>query len=326
MNFLVSIGLLAMLLLSGCVLRELNEQSEQRLRTSDQQITALFPAVTAAGEVTTLSDPRFAAANVKAGMKAPYDFILNVGPGIYFLEQYDPSRIPVLFVHGIDGSPDNFKYLIERLDRQRFQAWVYYYPSGARLGLIADHMAHAVSQVELQYRMPTLIVVAHSMGGLVARGFLLRRQSDGLHIPLFISLSTPWSGSNAAQIGLDLSPSVVRSWHDMAPASEYLRSLFYTQTAGRISLPPLTRHELLFSYKKGSSSFGASSDRVVTVASELRAEAQDEAAGVYGFDDTHMGILEDPQVSLRVNKLLDDAALAWRELDARSETPGALAR
>ena len=306
MNCLVWIGLLAMSLLSGCVFRQLNEQSEQRLRTRDAQMTAIFSAVTAAGKITTLSDPRFATENVRAGMWAPYDFILNEGPGVYFLEKYDPSRIPVLFVHGIDGSPDNFRYLIERLNRQRFQAWVYYYPSGARLGLIADHLVHAVSQVELHYRMPTLVVVAHSMGGLVAREFLLQRQSERLHIPLFISLSTPWGGNSAAQIGIDLSPTVVRSWHDIAPASSYLQSLFYTQSDARRWLPAVTQHQLLFSFKKGSNSFGQSSDQVVTVASELRAEAQDEAAGVYGFDATHMGILEDPQVSVRVNKLLDE--------------------
>ena len=78
----------------------------------------------------------------------------------------------------------------------------------------------------------------------------------------------------------------------------------------------MTQHQLLFSFKKGSGSFGESSDQVVTVASELRAEAQDEAAGVYGFDDTHRGILEDPQVSQRVNKLLDEVtpiSLAQRE-------------
>jgi pimeloyl-ACP methyl ester carboxylesterase len=306
MNCLALIGLVAMSLLSGCVFRQLHEQSEQRLRTRDEQITALFPLVTAAGSITTLSHPRFAAENVRAGMRAPYDFILNVGAGVYFLDTYDPSRIPVLFVHGIHGSPENFKYLIDRLDRQRFQAWVYYYPSGARLGLIADHLAHTVSQVELQYRMPTLIVVAHSMGGLVARGFLLQRQPDRLHIPLFISLSTPWGGNSAAQIGLEFSPTAVRSWHDIAPASDYLQSLFYTQSAARRSLPAVTQHQLLFSFKKDSSSFGKSSDQVVTVASELRAEAQDEAAGVYGFDETHRGMLEDPQVSVRVNKLLDE--------------------
>lgn len=310
MNWFASIALLSTSLLSGCVFRELNEQHEERLRSDDAQITARFAAVTAAGEVTTLSDPRFRAENVRAGMRAPYDFILNVGPGVYFLEKYDPSRIPVLFVHGMDGSPDNFRYLIERLDRRRFQAWVYYYPSGARLGLIADHMTQTVLQVERHYGVTTLVVIAHSMGGLVARGFLLRHEPDLLRIPLFITLSTPWSGNSAAQMGLELSPAAVRSWHDMAPASDYLQSLFYTQAAARRSLPERTRHQLLFSFKKGNGSFGESSDQVVTVASELRAEAQDEAAGVYGFDDTHMGILEDSQVSLRVNKLLDAASPA----------------
>jgi hypothetical protein len=43
---------------------------------------------------------------------------------------------------------------------------------------------------------------------------------------------------------------------------------------------PSFAHQLLFSFKKGRGSFGKSSDRVVTVASELRAEAQDEATGV----------------------------------------------
>jgi pimeloyl-ACP methyl ester carboxylesterase len=310
MNWFALIALFFTPLLSGCVFRELNEQQEERLRSHDAQITARFAAVTAAGVVTTLSDPRFRAENVRAGMRDPYDFILNVGPGVYFLEKYDPSRIPVLFVHGIDGSPDNFRYLIERLDRQRFQAWVYYYPSGARLGLVADHLAQTVLQIERHYRVTTLVLVAHSMGGLVARGFLLRHEPDRLHIPLFISLSTPWSGHSAAQIGLDLSPAAIRSWHDIAPASDYLQSLFYTQAAVRRSLPERTQHQLLFSFKKGSGSFGESSDQVVTVASELRAEAQDDAAGVYGFDDTHMGILEDPQVSLRVNKLLDAASPA----------------
>jgi pimeloyl-ACP methyl ester carboxylesterase len=306
MNCVVLTGLLAMSLLSGCVFRQLNEQSEQRLRTRDARITAIFSAVTAAGEVTTLSDPRFATENVKAGIKAPYDFILNLGPGVYFLEKYDPARIPVLFVHGLGGSPENFKYLIKHLDAQRFQPWVYYYPTGARLEVLAEHLAQTVSRIELHYRVPELIVVAHSMGGLVTRGFLLRREADRLHIPLFISLSTPWGGHGGAQIGIAMSPSAVRSWHDLAPASAYLRSLFYTQSAKRRSLPTLTQYQLLFSFNKGSGSFGKSSDRVVSVASELRAEAQDEAAGVYGFDATHGGMLEDPQVALRVNKLLDE--------------------
>jgi pimeloyl-ACP methyl ester carboxylesterase len=271
-------------------------------RTPDQQLGASLRSLAAAGTVTTLADPRFSAENVKAGMWAPYDFLLNAGPGVYFLEPYDPTRIPVLFVHGISGSPLNFTYLIEHLDRKRFQPWVYYYPSGARLGNVADHLAQTMLGIDVRHRVPQLVVVAHSMGGLVSRGFLLRRSDDGTKVPLFITLSTPWGGHDAAQMGVEYAPTVVRSWYDMAPGSEYLQSLFYSAPDARRTLPTALQHHLLFSFRK--TGVGDSSDGVVSVASQLRSEAQDDAVDVRGFDDTHTGILEDPAAVALVNKFL----------------------
>ncbi len=272
-------------------------------RTPDQQLGTSLRSLAAAGTVTTLADPRFSAENVKAGMWAPYDFLLTAGPGVYFLEPYDPARIPVLFVHGISGSPLNFTQLIGQLDRKRFQPWVYYYPSGARLGNVADHLAQTMLEIDVRYRVPRLVVVAHSMGGLVARGFLLRRDNDGTRIPLLITLSTPWGGHDAAQMGVEYAPTVVRSWYDMAPGSDYLQSLFYSAPDTRQSLPAPTEHHLLFSFRK--SGIGESGDGVVTVASELRTEAQDDAVDIRGFDTTHTGILEDPAVVALVNRKLD---------------------
>jgi pimeloyl-ACP methyl ester carboxylesterase len=271
-------------------------------RTPDQQLTASLRSLTAAGTVTTLADLRFSADNVKAGMWAPYDFLLNAGPGVYFLEPYDPARIPVLFVHGINGSPLNFTHLIEHLDRTRFQPWVYYYPSGVRLGNVADHLAQTMLGIDVRYRVPQLVVVAHSMGGLVSRGFLLRRSDDGTKIPLFITLSTPWGGHDAARMGVEYAPTVVRSWYDMAPGSDYLHSLFYSAPDARRTLPAAMQHHLLFSFRK--SGVGVSGDGVVSVASQLRSEAQDDAADVRGFDATHTGILEDPAAVALVNRFL----------------------
>lgn len=277
-------------------------------RHTDDQLTVSLAAVTAVGTVTSLADPRFSAENVKAGMWTPYDFLIDAGPGVYFLQDYDATKTPVLFVHGIDGSPDNFRYLIEHMDGQRFQPWVYYYPSGARLGHVADHLAQTVQQIEVRYRVSHLIVVAHSMGGLVSRGFLLRYRQNGgsAQVPIFITLSTPWGGHNAAEMGVELAPTVVRSWYDMAPGSDYLTSLFYGSASLRQRLPAATPHHLLFSFKKSGASFGESGDEVVTVASQLRREAQQEVRGIYGFDDTHTGILEDPAVSELVNRLLEE--------------------
>jgi hypothetical protein len=65
------------------------------------------------------------------------------GPGarIQVLEPYDTSRIPVLFIHGIGGTPRDFRAVIDALDRTRFQAWVFSYPPGARTRAIRWWMA-----------------------------------------------------------------------------------------------------------------------------------------------------------------------------------------
>jgi hypothetical protein len=93
----------------------------------------------------------------------------------------------------------------------------------------------------------------------------------------------------------------------MAPDSPYLRSLFYEDPGTkrvRRKLPAGTEHDLLFGFKRDSSSFGESSDETIVLSSQLRPEAQDDAAAVFGFDATHTGILADPAVSGLVNRLL----------------------
>jgi pimeloyl-ACP methyl ester carboxylesterase len=209
----------------------------------------------------------------------------------------------VLFVHGINGSPTNFGTLIERLDRNRFQPWVYYYPGGASLPNVADHLAQTMRKLQVQYDFPRFAVVAHSMGGLVSRGFIQRyRAGGGAGIPLFISIATPWDGHKAAETGVKTAPRVVRVWIDMSPGSEYLQSIY----SGELGVP----HYLLFAFRQGGGLHfgGEANDGVVSVASQLRPAAQHSAARVEGFNESHMGVLESKAVSQRVNDLLGKLA------------------
>jgi pimeloyl-ACP methyl ester carboxylesterase len=272
-----------------------------QVRTFDQQFALSLSQVTAVGEIAKLSDPRFADAIANSGLWQPFDFLFKGGPGVYFLEPYDRKKIPVLFVHGINGSPTNFGTLIERLDRNRFQPWVYYYPGGASLPNVADHLAQTMRKLQVQYDFPRFAVVAHSMGGLVSRGFIQRyRAGGGAQIPLFISIATPFDGHKAAESGKK-APRVVRVWIDMAPNSEYLQSIYQ----GDLGVP----HQLLFTFRQGGGLFGAeANDGTVTVASQLRPAAQQSAARVEGFNETHMGVLESKEVSQRVNGLLEKLA------------------
>jgi pimeloyl-ACP methyl ester carboxylesterase len=278
---------------------ELDVASLQALSLDDKAERSLGQ-LTAVGEITTLADSRFDLSESSNGLWRPYDYMHASPPGIYFLEPYDPHRIPVLFVHGILGSPANFATLISRLDRTRFQAWVYNYPSGLPLASLADHLNQTVEKIQLRFHVRRLAVVAHSMGGLISRGFILRHAttSDSGDIPLFVSMATPWEGHDGAILGVKYSPVVVPVWRDMAPGSDYLRSLF------DVSLPRETQFHLLFAFRRNSASFGESDDETVTVSSALGTAAQRDAARIYGFDDTHDSILEDPATSALLQSLL----------------------
>jgi pimeloyl-ACP methyl ester carboxylesterase len=272
-------------------------------RSADQQAQRTLGQLTAVGEVVTLDDPRFDQTNADDSLWRPFDFIVNSHPGIYFLEPYDSHRLPVLFVHGINGSPRNFAPLIAQLDRTRFQAWVYAYPSGVRLAQVAEHLNQTMAKLQLQHRHGRFVVVAHSMGGLVARGFLLRHAAGAQaeRVPLLVTLSTPWAGHSAAEIGIRWSPAVVDVWRDMAPGSDYLRSLFDQP------LPGSTRHLLMFTFQRKPMSLGASDDQVVTVASQLASVAQQQAFGLEGWDDTHDGVLANAALARRLDRLLAEA-------------------
>jgi pimeloyl-ACP methyl ester carboxylesterase len=269
---------------------------------AEQQRVSAFK-MSVAGEVTMLDSPRFAPEVGVKGMWQYYDFLLETRPGIYFLQPYDPTKIPVLFVHGIGGTPRDFQYLIAALDRDRFQAWVFYYPSGAGLDALAELLEQLFVRLRVEYRFTEAVVVAHSMGGLVTRAFLLkdyeRNGADVVHT--YVTISSPLGGMKSAGAGVESSPVVVRSWYGLAPGSPFLDGLFYkdTKKTERRQLPKSMAYHLFFGIRgKGST------DNVVSISSQLRYEAQEEARSIRGFRETHTSILESPAVAARLNEIL----------------------
>ena len=64
-------------------------------------------------------------------------------------------------------------------------------------------------------------------------------------------------------------------------------------------------HHLLYSFRNDSTiALGEPSDGVVTVSSQLRPAARENAVEVQGYDETHMSVLEASAVSARLNALL----------------------
>lgn len=239
-----------------------------------------------AGAPASLDDASLSAAQGTRGYWEPMASFRERGASVYFLEPYDPARIPVLFIHGAGGSGSDWRDFAGRLDRKRYQAWIFQYPSGASVESMSHLLYWKLFNLQLRHRFERLHLVAHSMGGLVARKFLVDHGSQFPQVRTFISLSTPWGGEPLADLGVRRSPAVIPSWRDMRPDGAFMRSLFEG------SLPAGVEHHLFFGYKGGGIGLARpSNDGTVTLASQLRPDAQGQARVVMGFDEDHGGIL-----------------------------------
>jgi len=270
--------------------------------TSPATKVALDLSEIRAGEIVTLQDPRFSLKNGQLGLWEPIQFLRTVGGGVFFLESFDPEKIPVLLVHGIGGYTEEISSLIRQLDRTRFQPWIFNYPSGLRLDMAAEFLRRSLSEIFVNYKFNKLVLIAHSMGGLVSRSFvntLARKDVERQFKLLFLTLSTPWGGHQAAQIGVEYAPAVIPSWLDMVPDSPFQRTLFQTP------LPDNFEYYLFFSFQGGHNLFtNGNDDGTVSLVSQLRAEAQDAAIKTLGYNEDHMSILRSQDVAEKLNALL----------------------
>ncbi len=256
-----------------------------------------------------LEHPDFGPEAGNRGLWKFRDFLNDGLAGIYFLEEYDPDRIPVLYVHGIAGYPQEFTTLIDELDRERFQPWFYFYPSGYSLDGISTHLKVLLSRIQVELDFDEVAIVAHSMGGLVARGAILKYQEETHRkdIRLLVTISTPWNGNesagNATEARIDLPP----SFADMSPKSEYLRWVFW-EDADKIAPHELideTEFHMIFGFHMRTAG-PVANDGMVSVSSQTRHEAIDRALSRWPYDYDHRDILSAPEVVDRLKWILLD--------------------
>ena len=95
--------------------------------------------------------------------------------GLYFLQPYDPDRIPVVFVHGLISTPFTWIQTMNGLladpeIRKRYQFWVFAYPTGNPVLYSALRLRQELTKVDKLYpNHRNYVLVAHSMGGLLSQ-------------------------------------------------------------------------------------------------------------------------------------------------------------
>jgi hypothetical protein len=113
------------------------------------------------------------------GLLRPDD--AKVLQGLYMLEPFDSTKMPVVMVHGLWSSPITWMEMYndlrsDPLVRQHYQFWFYLYPTGQPFWLSAtqmrEHLAIMRRELDASRQLPALdqmVLVGHSMGGLVAK-------------------------------------------------------------------------------------------------------------------------------------------------------------
>ncbi|MGD0898980.1 MAG: alpha/beta fold hydrolase [Thermoguttaceae bacterium] len=120
--------------------------------------------------------------------------------GLYMVQPYEPGKIPVLLVHGLWSTPMTWMEMFNDLRsspdiRRHYQFWFYLYPTAQPFWLSAAQLRHDLAEarevLDPEHREPALdqmVLVGHSMGGLVSKLQTLESGSDywnlASHAPL----------------------------------------------------------------------------------------------------------------------------------------------
>jgi len=250
------------------------------------------------GRVASLDDPIFSQENVSTGLWKPVEFLNTIGAGLFLTSAYQQGRTPVLFIHGANGGPGDWKRIVEAMDGEKFQPFMLYYPSGLPLEIVTDYLVETANTLHRKYAFGEIFIIAHSMGGLVARSYVSKHLQHGrqFRIAFAMTINSPMGGMPSAAQGVKYSPIVVPSWRDVAAGSEFLMTLHAWQW------PATIPYHLVFSYEEGEGN-----DGVVPLQSQIPLKLQAEASRMYGFNSNHAGILTDETFVAHFNRVMENS-------------------
>lgn len=249
------------------------------------------------GSIRSLDDEIFSRRMATLGMYEPAAFLEEAPMMFYALEEDLGYKVPVVFVHGIDGSARDFADIVAKLDRSRYRPWFFFYPSGDDLSKLSEMFYNIfLSGKTMALGNMPMVIVAHSMGGLVVRDALNRQSGRETETKVadLITIASPLGGHPAAAMAAQ-APVVIPSWRDVDPGSDFMRGL------RRQRLPVDLQYHLIYAFGNETTvKLGENSDGVVPLSSQLCSAAQNESTSQFGFNDTHTGILNNPEAIGRV--------------------------
>jgi pimeloyl-ACP methyl ester carboxylesterase len=123
------------------------------------------------------------------------------------LQQFDPARTPVIFVHGLQETPASWAPMINTLQsdpsiEKHYQFWVYGYPSGYPYPYSAALFRRDLDGIDRAFpNHKRVVLIGHSMGGMICR-LMITDSGDKIWRANFSTApaQTPLSGETRKQL------------------------------------------------------------------------------------------------------------------------------
>jgi pimeloyl-ACP methyl ester carboxylesterase len=162
--------------------------------------------------------------------------------GLHLPDDFDPAARTILLVHGLEAQAGEFRRFREACRIWRVQTLVFDYPNDGPIAWSGDRLSKDLIALGEKYPRLRVVIVGHSMGGLVSRYCLeTPGKQPGCVTDLF-TLGTPHQGSalSGAQPAVELFREALKknvvSWgtvqdglgeaaDDLRPGSEFLTTL-----------------------------------------------------------------------------------------------------
>lgn len=101
--------------------------------------------------------------------------------GLFFLQPFDPNKIPIVFIHGLMSSPYTWVEMFNTLFvdpslHKKYQFWFYCYPTGDPIIVNADRLRQTLLRTKSildpvgdNVYFNQMVLVGHSMGGILTK-------------------------------------------------------------------------------------------------------------------------------------------------------------
>lgn len=227
----------------------LNERPRCRLGRDEK-------AALLAADLTGILDVKFFPDRIQLNLPQQIDpndvaKLLKVEWGLMMPEDFDPKRPTVVLIHGLESTTKDVRKAAIFLESKDVQVLLFEYPNDGPVATAARRLSEQLKGLKGSHPGTRVAILAHSMGGLVARYCLEMPGQDPGCINRIVMLGTPHGGSNMAkgQKWLELANSVGvlldRKWTivndgqgeaavDLTPGSPLLQQLSRRQRTANV--------------------------------------------------------------------------------------------